>query len=93
MPKSTVSLTIRPTHTEVEERLGALTLATSLDDVLQIIPVSYRDGVKPFLKELYNSSRKKLNSENALANLERHKAAGTLPPALMGIKVPALSAK
>ena len=90
MPRSQISLSIRPTHPDADDRLGALALANSLDDVLHIIPISYRDGVKPILKELYNSSRKRLSSENALANLERHKAGGTLPPALMGMKVPAL---
>jgi hypothetical protein len=67
-----------------------LSLASTLDDVIDIIPTSYREPSHAFLKELWGYSKKMSNARISLETLQRHKAFATWPPARKGIKLPAL---
>jgi hypothetical protein len=72
-------------------RQNALALASTFSDILTIIPMSYREPSRTFLKELWESSKKMANVRVSLETLQRHKATGSWPPALRGLKPPAIA--
>jgi hypothetical protein len=72
-------------------RQSALALASTFSNVLTIIRTSYREPLHTFLKELWLSSKKMANARVSLETLQQHKATGSWPPALCGLKPPAIA--
>jgi hypothetical protein len=72
-------------------RQSVLALASTFSDILTVIPTSYRELSRTFLKELWESSKKMANARVSLETLQRHKATGSWPPALRGLKPPVIA--
>jgi hypothetical protein len=72
----------------ISARLAALSLATSLEEVIATIPLSYRDALGAFLKDLTSKAEKAASVSASLRKLRAHQAAGTWPPQLSGLKPP-----
>jgi hypothetical protein len=70
---------------------SALALASTFSDVLTVIPISYREPSRTFLKELWESSKKIPNARVSLETLQWHKATRSWPPTLRGLKPPMIA--
>ncbi|KAA8908799.1 hypothetical protein FN846DRAFT_1010526 [Sphaerosporella brunnea] len=68
------------------DRSNALSHASTLDQVSELVPHNYKDGARASFKVLWDACKKHANAAAALAGLQRHKSLGTWPPALRGIK-------
>ena len=72
-----------------ERREAALALARSFDDVVQTVPVDYREVLRVPLREIYDTAGRWCEVKGQLARLQQHQAAGTYPTTLSG-KAPTL---
>jgi hypothetical protein len=70
---------------------SVLALASTFSDVLTVIPTSYREPSRTFLKELWESSKKMANAWVSFETLQRHKATGSWLTALCGLKPPTIA--
>jgi hypothetical protein len=73
---------------ESSARLTALGLADAFGEVLQCIPSSYRETLRPHLRELADVASKADGVRQSLNKLRRHKAESTWPPQLLGVHKP-----
>jgi hypothetical protein len=71
-----------------DARAAVLASAPTFGDILNIVPVAYRESLRRPLRELSELAGKAVSVSHACDNLNRHKAAGTWPPALQGIHLP-----
>jgi hypothetical protein len=67
-----------------------LAVISIFSDVFSIICMFYRELLHTFLKELWESSKKMANAWVSLETLQWHKATRSWPPALYGLKPPAI---
>ncbi|CCM06662.1 uncharacterized protein FIBRA_08947 [Fibroporia radiculosa] len=72
---------------KVDLRYGALSMATSVDDVLDVIPGPYRDSLRVPLLELRKKQEKLVAVRLSVAQLDAHRRADTLPPHIAGMKL------
>lgn len=72
-----------------ERRDAALGLATSFDQIAGIIPLDYREKLRPLLRAIHNDAERRVEVTQQLKKLQQHKANETSPPGLAGVKVPA----
>jgi hypothetical protein len=72
----------------VSSRLAALALASSLDEVVSCVPMPYRTVSQAELRLLCELVEKLHGARASLRKLKSHKAAGTWPPQLAGLKPP-----
>ncbi|KAI5115349.1 hypothetical protein M0805_004467 [Coniferiporia weirii] len=63
-------------------------MLTTFNDILGMISVDYRECLSPILSELSSLASKEASVSEALLKLWKHKAANTMPPQLLGSKVP-----
>lgn len=71
-----------------ESRATALGMAATLGEIIEAIPVTYQEALKPLLQKFSNSVIKAVGVQNATAKLLSHKAKQTFPPQLQGCKMP-----
>ena len=66
----------------------ALGNATSLGEIVHYIPLDYRPILRPLLVAATSDAERRADVREQVAKLEKHKAAGTLPPSLAAVKPP-----
>ncbi|KAI0808894.1 hypothetical protein BC629DRAFT_1590011 [Irpex lacteus] len=71
-----------------ERKAQALGLAATFDDVLRILILDYKTVLTPALRQVLMDAERRVSIRGQLSGLEKHKAAGTSPTLLGGIKVP-----
>jgi hypothetical protein len=71
-----------------KERTTALGMASSLPELFAAVPVPYRDLLKPELQRYADHVLKMCGVNASIVKLAGHKARGTLPPQLLGCKLP-----
>ena len=69
-------------------RANASALATSLNVVIDHIPLSYRDNLRTFMLEHHKLARTFYRSKSTLRKLEEHQSRGTYPSGILRIHVP-----
>jgi len=75
-------------HAASTARTLSLGMATSLTELLALVPVDFRETLRPYFKALQDVGERKASVAASLAKLERHKANGTFPTAIQGLHVP-----
>lgn len=70
------------------QRLHASAYATSVAELSELVPLSYRDLVRESLDVLYQTAVKRSNAIAALNQLRKHKNDGTVPPQVAGLHLP-----
>ena len=78
---SNVTVTI-PGAEDQGHRHSAFALAADVKAILPVVPQTYRETHRTTFDSLFENSRRRINAENGLQGLLRHKAQGTYPPAI-----------
>ena len=73
---------------ESSTRLSALGMADAFAEVLQVIPSTYRETLRPHLRRLADIASKCDGVRATHTKLRRHKAESSLPPQLLGVHKP-----
>ncbi|KAH7881876.1 hypothetical protein F5I97DRAFT_1813652 [Phlebopus sp. FC_14] len=73
----------------MQARHMAMQAASSVDEVIAMVPSDYRHVLAEPLKGVASTATKLLNARATLAKWEAHKAAGTFPPHIV-VKLPAV---
>ena len=79
---------VNSTADKSTSRVTALGMAATLGEVIEAVPVTYREALKPLLRKFSDSVVKSVGVRNAVAKLLTHKAKQTFPPQLQGCKLP-----
>jgi len=68
-----------------EARAVNSSFATSLNEVIDLIPTGYRESLRTFMVEHYKLAQTYYRSRSTLVELEKHLSAGTWPSENQGI--------
>ena len=80
----------QPTVEEQMLRLAPLTLTENVEDIINLIPTTYRASLRPVFMDLHSRSVKFGGLESQLLTLRQEKAAGKTFSALAGLKAPSV---
>ena len=73
---------------ESTARCLSLGMATSLAEVLALVPVDFRETLRPHFKLLKEYVERRIVASTAVSKLEKHKVNGTYPTAIEGLHTP-----
>ena len=70
-------------------RTISLGMASSLGELIGLVPMEFRESLRPHFKTLQDNAERKSAAGAALAKLQRHHNNGTYPAPISGLHVPA----
>jgi hypothetical protein len=87
-PPAAIGVACNAGETSSGKRMLPLGTASTFSEVLSVIPVTYREALRPGLRALSDMVAKRNNVYASLVKLQGHKANSTWPPPLLGVHLP-----